>query len=182
MYIVLGGVMMFLGVFCFVAPDTVWYLEAGWRYKDVRPSDLAIGINRIVGVVGGLVGLGMMIYGLIGCFGELMPGNGLTRYIKVENIESIKIVARSGKSVVLEEDEVEEVVSIIKGGAVEEFNNIYAGSASRNIQEIIIKFNNEEVMSFSSFVGEFFIRFDGKTYILKSQELENIATTYISEK
>ena len=36
----------------FCGPDTVWYLETGWRYKDVRPSDLAIATNRIVGVVG----------------------------------------------------------------------------------------------------------------------------------
>ena len=40
-----------LGVFNIAAPHTAWYLEYGWRYKDAEPSDLAIGFNRLGGVI-----------------------------------------------------------------------------------------------------------------------------------
>ena len=40
-----------LGLFNIAAPYTAWYLEYGWRYKDAEPSDLAIGFNRLGGVI-----------------------------------------------------------------------------------------------------------------------------------
>ena len=44
-------ILVLLGIFSIAAPETVWYLEHGWRYKDAEPSDLALGMNRVGGVV-----------------------------------------------------------------------------------------------------------------------------------
>lgn len=38
-----------VGVFNIVSPQTAWYLEYGWRYKNAEPSDLALGFNRVTG-------------------------------------------------------------------------------------------------------------------------------------
>lgn len=44
-------IMAAVGIFNIVSPHTVWYLEYGWRYKDAEPSDMALGFNRVVGVI-----------------------------------------------------------------------------------------------------------------------------------
>ncbi|MBO5253428.1 MAG: hypothetical protein J6C51_05740 [Clostridia bacterium] len=40
-----------LGLFAVLSPQTVWYLEYGWRFKDAEPSNLALTLNRIGGIV-----------------------------------------------------------------------------------------------------------------------------------
>ena len=39
------------GLFFCVFPRAAWYLECGWRFRKADPSDLALGINRTVGIV-----------------------------------------------------------------------------------------------------------------------------------
>ncbi|MGI5894079.1 MAG: DUF6199 family natural product biosynthesis protein [Candidatus Merdivicinus sp.] len=50
-----------VGLFQLLAPETAWYLSYGWRYKDAEPSDAAL----IMGRVGGVVALGAAIFILI---------------------------------------------------------------------------------------------------------------------
>ena len=45
--IILSGV----GIFNIISPNTAWYLQYGWRYKDAKPSDVALTMNRILGGV-----------------------------------------------------------------------------------------------------------------------------------
>jgi len=40
-----------VGIFNIVSPYSAWYLEYGWRYKNAEPSDAALGLNRVVGVI-----------------------------------------------------------------------------------------------------------------------------------
>ena len=40
-----------VGIFNIVSPYTAWYLEYGWRYKNAEPSDIALGLNRVAGVI-----------------------------------------------------------------------------------------------------------------------------------
>ena len=46
-----GLLLLAVGIFNVVAPSAAWYLEYGWRFKDAEPSDIALVLNRIVGVV-----------------------------------------------------------------------------------------------------------------------------------
>lgn len=55
-----GLLLVGLGIFEAVSPRTSWYLSYGWRYKNAEPSDLALGLGRVAGVV-------MIIVGII-CF------------------------------------------------------------------------------------------------------------------
>ena len=47
----MGLLLLGVGIFNVAAPSAAWYLEYGWRFKDAEPSDIALVLNRIVGVV-----------------------------------------------------------------------------------------------------------------------------------
>ena len=51
MQILLIIVLLAVGVFNTVSPHTAWYLENGWRFKNAEPSDLALGMTRLAGIV-----------------------------------------------------------------------------------------------------------------------------------
>lgn len=40
-----------MGIFNMLAPETAWYLEYGWRFKNAEPSDLALNVCRVSGGV-----------------------------------------------------------------------------------------------------------------------------------
>lgn len=48
--VLIGIVLLGLGLFNIISPHTAWYLRNGWRYQDVEPSDLALGVTRGCGV------------------------------------------------------------------------------------------------------------------------------------
>ena len=41
-----------LGIVAIVSPKTAWYLQEGWKYKNVEPSELRLFMVRIGGVAG----------------------------------------------------------------------------------------------------------------------------------
>ena len=43
--------LLVVGIFNTASPRSAWYLEYGWRYKNAEPSDLALGLNRLGGIV-----------------------------------------------------------------------------------------------------------------------------------
>ncbi len=51
------GVLLFFGMWNAMSPYSSWYLSYGWRYKDVEPSDFALGFGRISGIIMVIVGL-----------------------------------------------------------------------------------------------------------------------------
>lgn len=44
--------MIVAGVCSILWPRTMWYLGEGWKYKNVEPSDAALVIMRLGGVMG----------------------------------------------------------------------------------------------------------------------------------
>lgn len=52
--------LLAVGFFHVASPYTAWYLEYGWRYKNAEPSDLALGMNRVGGVVAIIVAVIMI--------------------------------------------------------------------------------------------------------------------------
>jgi len=55
--IMIAFLFIIIGIFNIAAPHAAWYLEYGWRYKDAEPSDSAIAINRIGGIIAVIVGI-----------------------------------------------------------------------------------------------------------------------------
>ena len=57
-----GLVFLFIiSVSLIVWPKEMWYIAEGWKYKNVEPSDEAILVERILGVLGIIVVGGMGI-------------------------------------------------------------------------------------------------------------------------
>ena len=50
-----------VGIFNMVKPESAWYMEYGWRYKDAEPSDLALTVNRFAGGFAIFIGLIFLI-------------------------------------------------------------------------------------------------------------------------
>ena len=54
---ILAVVLLALGAFQAISPRTAWMIGYGWRFKDAEPSDLALTVDRIVGVLLILAGI-----------------------------------------------------------------------------------------------------------------------------
>lgn len=53
----LAIVLLGVGLFNILSPQTAWYLSEGWKFRDAEPSDLALGLARAGGVVCCLIGV-----------------------------------------------------------------------------------------------------------------------------
>lgn len=58
---VVAFLLIVMGIFQLVSPQTAWYLSYGWRYKDAEPSDIALVMERVGGVVAIIVGIIILI-------------------------------------------------------------------------------------------------------------------------
>lgn len=55
--ILLAIVLLGVGLFNILSPQTAWYLSEGWKFRGAEPSDLALGLARAGGVVCCLIGV-----------------------------------------------------------------------------------------------------------------------------
>lgn len=55
--VLVGMILFLIGVFNAAAPRTAWYLTKGWKYKNLEPSDAAIELNRVIGVIAAIIGI-----------------------------------------------------------------------------------------------------------------------------
>lgn len=55
---ILGGLLLIaVGLLNVIAPQMLWYLGYGWRYKNAEPSDAAISFGRISGGIAIVIGI-----------------------------------------------------------------------------------------------------------------------------
>ena len=55
-----GLICIALGLFNAIAPETAWYLDWGWHYKNADPSDAALFFERLGGIVAVIIGVILM--------------------------------------------------------------------------------------------------------------------------
>jgi hypothetical protein len=55
--------MLAAGLLNLLNPRLGWYLGEGWKFRDAEPSDLTLGVGRVVGGVLSLVGIGLLVAG-----------------------------------------------------------------------------------------------------------------------
>ncbi|WP_454189863.1 DUF6199 family natural product biosynthesis protein [Paenibacillus sp. Marseille-Q7038] len=58
---VVGCLFIIVGLIAAISPYSAWYLSVGWKFKDAEPSDLALGVERIVGIVLVIAGFIMVV-------------------------------------------------------------------------------------------------------------------------
>ncbi len=52
-----------VGVFNLANPRLAWYLADGWKFKDAEPSDLALGVTRLMGALAVVLGIALLFVG-----------------------------------------------------------------------------------------------------------------------
>jgi hypothetical protein len=60
-FVIICVIIILSSIVAIISPRTAWYLQEGWQYKDVEPSDLALIVVRIGGVVGVVGGIVLMV-------------------------------------------------------------------------------------------------------------------------
>lgn len=59
---VFGGILLIaIGIFNAATPETAWYLERGWWYKNAEPSDMALAFTRGSGIVAVIIGVILLL-------------------------------------------------------------------------------------------------------------------------
>jgi len=129
----MGFVFLILGIIMTASPYTGWYLSTGWRFKDAEPSDAALFMNRVSGVIGVIFGLIL----LVSSCSSMFTGSADAKWEKkfqerlalgeVTDI-SFGLVEKN----VLTDEEKAEVLDMIRGAEMESFDsgNSYAASGT----------------------------------------------------
>lgn len=52
-----GLLLILIGLWNVISPQSAWYFNYGWRFKDAEPSDEALSIGRFGGVVALFIGI-----------------------------------------------------------------------------------------------------------------------------
>ena len=56
-HIGIGLLLLALGLFNTLKPEVAWMLSDGWKFKNAEPSDAALGLTRVGGVIMILIGI-----------------------------------------------------------------------------------------------------------------------------
>jgi len=57
----LSILVILLGAVNIFVPEIGWYISYGWRYKNAEPSNVALSLGRISGVILTVVGIGILV-------------------------------------------------------------------------------------------------------------------------
>ncbi|WP_340026522.1 DUF6199 family natural product biosynthesis protein [Paenibacillus sp. FSL K6-1096] len=57
----IGFIIVAIGLVIAVWPKAAWYLRLGWRFKNAEPSGLALGAERVTGVILVIAGFILMV-------------------------------------------------------------------------------------------------------------------------
>ena len=56
-----GFVFIILGLIGVISPRTAWMLEVGWKVKDAEPTEIALVINRLFGIIITIIGIVILL-------------------------------------------------------------------------------------------------------------------------
>ena len=65
-YMFLGVVLVLVGIFQFVSPETMWKFNWGWRFKNAEPSELALKMGMLGGALTVILGVILFFCGGFG--------------------------------------------------------------------------------------------------------------------
>jgi uncharacterized membrane protein len=57
----MGFIILLIGLFNIFFPRAAWFLEIGWKIKDAEPSETALILNRVVGIIICIIAIFYMI-------------------------------------------------------------------------------------------------------------------------
>ncbi|GGH31043.1 DUF6199 family natural product biosynthesis protein [Paenibacillus segetis] len=131
-----GFILLIIGIISAASPNTAWYLSVGWKIKDAEPSEAALAMNRVVGVIASIVGLII----LISSCASMFTGGSDAKWEKqfqqrIEAGEVSEIKFGLVDQTILTSEERMEVTDLIHEAQLEPFDpgNIWGSSGSGTI-------------------------------------------------
>lgn len=116
----LGAVIIVIGLVIAIWPKIAWYLRLGWRFKNAEPSGLALGAERVTGVV-------LVIAGFILMVSSCSSGNAERRWSeqfkeKLNSGQVQEISIGMINPTVLSEEETDRMIQMIQAAELRPFD------------------------------------------------------------
>lgn len=54
-------ILIIFGIWNLISPESLWYLNHGWKYKNAEPSEIALAVGRVGGIVALVVAIMLLI-------------------------------------------------------------------------------------------------------------------------
>ena len=65
MFLIVPVIGIVTSLLAILSPHTAWYLQVGWQYKNLEPSDGALIMVRIGGIIGVIACIAIIVISLI---------------------------------------------------------------------------------------------------------------------
>ena len=166
-------IIMVIGLFNVLSPETAWYLSHGWRFKDAEPSDLALSVHRVTGAGAMIIGILLIVLRFGSCVSTNAGKNELISSFNKDNIKSVSVTYDLRRSSLLNESQIEEFIRIMNSGIKIEVPNDKGGSSRSGsyFLDAEVSFKDGTVAAFSTLNDNFDFSFEGRNYTFRSSEL-----------
>lgn len=116
----MGVVILAVGLVIAIWPQVAWYLRLGWRFKNSEPSGLALGAERVTGVI-------LVIAGFILIVSSCSSGNTERRWSeqfkgKLDSGQVQEISIGMINPTVLNEEETNRMIQMIQDAELRPFD------------------------------------------------------------
>jgi hypothetical protein len=169
--ILLALILLILGVITAVFPYAGWYLSIGWQFKDAEPSDLALGMQRIAGIIFSIIGLVL----IISSCSDLISKNTWPRDFKEKlSAGHVKSIYLDLEGAPLSEEQKNDILSLIRNAEMRYVEDKSYSSTYNTSLEITFTDGSRETIEDHG--THFQIRPNGvkdTKYLFNSDDLEN---------
>lgn len=108
--VILAVILIIIGISTAFFPYESWYLSIGWQFKNAEPSDLALTMQRLVGIIVSIIGLTLLISSCSYFIAQSAWPKDFKRQLRSEHISSIAIGYGANP---LSKEVTEEIISLI---------------------------------------------------------------------
>ncbi|MFF2481048.1 DUF6199 family natural product biosynthesis protein [Paenibacillus sp. NPDC058071] len=170
-----GFILFILGIVAVLSPNTAWYLSIGWKFKDAEPSDAALFMHRVGGIIGVVFGLILLVSSCAANFSGGADGKWASSFqqrLSEGEVERISFVIP--ENIILTGAEKQEVVRMIQEAKLEPFDTGDAYGSSGRGEITFVNGDKVELVLFGPSGGiELHPSERQKAFRIQSGELES---------
>lgn len=184
-------ILLAIGLLNTISPETAWDLEYGWKFEDATPSDAALALNRLVGILCLVICTGMLLWGVGGCVSSTLAEKYFKGNMTEKKIDSILLEGKANNLrfyFQLSDDEVHKFLETIQhcslsSESITDYSYDYGFSSYEYIDNnislsntsisITLK-NKDQITIFVDYFNpsEFIVTFTNKSKVLKLTDYE----------
>ncbi|REK75000.1 DUF6199 family natural product biosynthesis protein [Paenibacillus paeoniae] len=174
----MGFILLLFSAVAALSPQSAWYMSIGWKIKDAEPSDAALTMHRITGIIGVIVGFILIVSS---CSSGIVNTKWEKQFQQKIEAGEVNKISFNRQSITVEEQDL--IVEMIKGAPLIRSNRSmsYGSSGSGNIT--FQDGENVDLILFGPTGGiELHPNGEDHVYRIESRELETWISSNIIEK